>query len=89
MFVISILTGYYLYNSRYLIKDVYSADNIHVKIAGVKNPGFYTLKKGDTLKLLIEKSGGLVDKSDIYYVDMDKKLQDGDIIDIGVLNGRK
>lgn len=56
-------------------------NNISVEIKGeVRNPGVYELKKGSTIKDLIDISGGINEGIDTYTINMTRKLNEGDVI---------
>ncbi len=54
---------------------------INVEIKGeVLNPDVYVLKKGSTIKELIDIAGGVKEDVDTYTINMTKVLNDGDVI---------
>ena len=55
--------------------------NIKVEVKGeVLNPDVYVLKKGSTIKELIDKAGGVKEGVDTYTINMTKVLDDGDVV---------
>lgn len=55
--------------------------NIKVEVKGeVLNPDVYVLKKGSTIKELIDKAGGVKEDVDTYTINMTKVLNDGDVV---------
>ena len=46
----------------------------------VLNPDVYVLKKGSTIKELIDKAGGVKEDVDTYTINMTKVLNDGDVV---------
>ena len=54
---------------------------IKVEIKGeVLNPNVYVLKKGSTIKELIDVAGGVKEDVDTYTINMTKVLDDGDVV---------
>ena len=54
---------------------------IKVEIKGeVLNPDVYVLKKGSTIKELIDVAGGVKEDVDTYTINMTKVLDDGDVV---------
>lgn len=54
---------------------------IKVEIKGeVLNPDVYVLKKGSTIKELIDIAGGVKEDVDTYTINMTKVLDDGDVV---------
>ena len=81
---------FYLSFNRYILKILYPQKIIHVKIVnGVKKTGIYKIKEGETMAKLIELAGGLVEHYSLSEMELARKLEDSDVISIGVGNGRE
>lgn len=82
--LVLVLGGYFLKENRPILDKLSSNETIYVQIKnGVKSPGIYEMRKGDTLKYLIEKAGGFDKESYSLQYDMNDEIYDGQVIYLG------
>jgi hypothetical protein len=84
VFACIILSLTYIRNNRNLIESIYPEKRIRVQILGeVKKPGHYSVPLGTVIQDIFVLAGGLNPKANIEYVDVDRELKDGEVLNIG------
>ena len=68
-------------NNSYELKDEVTAEKIIVDIKGeIKKPGVYNIKVGSRVNDLINEAGGLSKNANTRFINLSKKLEDGEVV---------
>ena len=68
-------------NNSYELKDEVKAEKIIVDIKGeIKKPGVYDIKVGSRVNDLINEAGGLSKNANTRFINLSKKLEDGEVV---------
>ena len=68
-------------NNSYELKDEVKAEKIIVDIKGeIKKPGVYNIKVGSRVNDLINEAGGLSKNANTRFINLSKKLEDGEVV---------
>ena len=68
-------------NNSYELKDEVNAEKIIVDIKGeIKKPGVYNIKVGSRVNDLINEAGGLSKNANTRFINLSKKLEDGEVV---------
>lgn len=68
-------------NNSYELKDEVKAEKIIVDIKGeIKKPGVYNIKVGSRINDLINEAGGLSKNANTRFINLSKKLEDGEVV---------
>ena len=68
-------------NNSYELKDEVKAEKIIVDIKGeIKKPGVYNIKVGSRVNDLINEAGGLSKNANTRFINLSKKLEDGELV---------
>lgn len=85
--IIILLSLEYIYDKKDTVITLKGerAEKITVYLKGaVKNEGSYYLEKGGTVEDLLNISGGILEQADLSNIKLNKKLANGDIINIKI-----
>ncbi len=68
-------------NSSFELKEEVKKENIIVDIKGeIKKPGVYNIKVGSRVNDLINEAGGLSKNANTRFINLSKRLEDGEVI---------
>lgn len=68
-------------NNSYELKDEVKTEKIIVDIKGeIKKPGVYNIKAGSRVNDLINEAGGLSKNANTRFINLSKKLEDGEVV---------
>lgn len=68
-------------NSSFELKEEVKEENIIVDIKGeIKKPGVYNIKVGSRVNDLINEAGGLSKNANTRFINLSKRLEDGEVI---------
>ncbi|MCZ8239460.1 MAG: SLBB domain-containing protein [Leptospiraceae bacterium] len=82
--LVLMIGGFFLKENRPILDKLSKNEVIYVQIKnGVNRPGIYEMRKGDTLKYLIEKAGGFDKESHSLEYDLNGEIYDGQVIILG------